>query len=95
MIKIVCESDVENKKPNADMVNVILKELNCSKEETLVLGDTKFDILMSKNADCKSCYVCHEEKPNEEVLILNPDFVIYNFNQLINNSFKKMPPEIK
>ena len=95
MIKIVCESDVENKKPNADMVNVILKELNCFKEETLVLGDTKFDILMSKNADCKSCYVCHEEKPNEEVLILNPDFVIYNFNQLINNSFKKMPPEIK
>ncbi len=85
--KIVCESDVENKKPSADMVEIILKEFGCSKDETLVLGDTKFDIMMSNNANCKSCYVCHEEKPNEDVLKLNPDFVIYNFRELLEKTF--------
>lgn len=84
---IVGESDVENKKPSADMVELILKELNCAKDETLVLGDTRFDVLMSKNADCKSCYVCHDEKTNEDVLALNPDFVIYNFSELLEKNF--------
>lgn len=85
--KIVCESDVENKKPSADMVEMILREYECSKDEALVLGDTKFDIMMSNNANCKSCYVCHDEKPNEEVLTLNPDFVIYNFSELLEKNF--------
>ena len=87
--KIVCESDVENKKPNPDMVELVLKELKFTKDEALVLGDTNFDILMSKSAGCKSCYVCHEEKPNSKVIDLNPDYVIYNFNELLKNSLKK------
>ena len=80
--KIVCESDVENKKPNPDMINIILEDLNINREDTLVLGDTKFDVLMSNNANCKSCYVCHEQKAAKEVLELNPNFVIHNFNEL-------------
>lgn len=87
--KIVCESDVENKKPNPDMINLILEELNISKEDTLVLGDTEFDIMMSNNANCKSCYVCHEGKAKEDVLQLKPDYVIYSFNELKNDNLKK------
>ena len=83
--EIVCESDVENKKPSPDMVNRILDRLKVNKEDTLILGDTRFDIIMSNNANCKSCYVCHEEKASEEVLRLNPDLVIYNFKELIND----------
>ena len=86
--KIVCESDVENKKPNPDMINLILEELNISREDTLVLGDTAFDILMSKNANCKSCYVCHEEKAKDDVLKINPDYVIYNFLKLTDTILK-------
>lgn len=87
--KIVCESDVENKKPNPDMINLILEELNIDREDTLVLGDTAFDILMSNNAYCKSCYVCHEEKAKEDILELKPDYIIYNFNELKNDNLKK------
>ncbi len=88
--KIVCESDVENKKPNPDMVNLILKELDVSENDTMVLGDTGFDILMSKNANCKACYVCHDEKAKDDVLKLNPDYVIYNFSELKNNNLRHL-----
>ena len=81
--KIVCETDVDNKKPSADMVELILKELNYSKDETLVLGDTKYDILMSKNANCKSCYVCHSIETDDNVIGLHPDIVIHDFQELI------------
>ena len=37
---------------------------------------------MSNNANCKSCYVCHEEKVKEDVLELKPDYIIYNFSEL-------------
>ena len=80
---------MENKKPNPDMINLILEELNISKEDTLVLGDTESDIMMSNNANCKSCYVCHEGKAKEDVLQLKPDYVIYSFNELKNDNLKK------
>ena len=81
--KIVCETDVNNKKPNADMVKLILEELNYTKDETLVLGDTKYDILMSKNANCKSCYVCYSTETDDSIISLHPDLVIHDFQELI------------
>lgn len=83
--KIVCETDVKNKKPSADMVEVILEELNFSTDETLVLGDTKYDILMGQNANCKSCYVCHSKEVDESVIGLCPDIVVHDFQELMAN----------
>ena len=80
---IISESEVENKKPNPDMINLILNKLNYSENETLILGDTKFDILMSQNANCKSCYVCYDMKENNDILKLNPDIIIHNFKELV------------
>ncbi len=85
---IVCSGDVENKKPCPDMIELILKELHYSNDETLVLGDTKYDILMGYNANCKACYVCHDEKPNDDILKLNPDIIIYNFKELVNQPYE-------
>ena len=70
------------------MVNLILEELNVSREDTLILGDTGFDIMMSNNANCKSCYVCHDEKSKEDVLKLKPNYVIYNFLELTDKISK-------
>ena len=86
--KIICESDVENKKPSPDMVNMLLEEFNVDREDALVLGDTRFDIIMSNNANCRGCYVCHEEKAKEDVLELKPDYIIYNFKELKNRELK-------
>lgn len=47
---ILTSSDPFKHKPDPDMLNYIMKELNVSKEETLMIGDTKFDYLAAKNA---------------------------------------------
>ena len=66
------------------MVELILEELHFKKEDALVIGDTKFDILMSNNAGTKSCYVCYDNKKNKDILALKPDCVIGNFKELIS-----------
>lgn len=84
--KVVCEDHVVNRKPSPDMVDLILEDLHFQKEDTLVLGDTLFDILMAQNAGCSSCYVCHSENPSEHVMAGQPDFIIYRFQELVQKS---------
>ncbi len=80
--KIICESDVLHKKPAPDMVEEILRETGCTKEEALIIGDTQFDIIMGKNAESRTCLVSYEEEVNENTLALKPDMVIHNLSEL-------------
>ena len=86
---IICESDVENKKPNPDMVEILMKEKKCNKDETLVIGDTSFDILMGKNANCKTCLVSYDGNIDNSILDIKPDNIIGNFNELLTTDLKK------
>lgn len=38
------------RKPEADLVNFVLKELNCPKEKTVYIGDSEVDIATAQNA---------------------------------------------
>lgn len=40
----VSSADVEKSKPNPDLIHVALEKLGCAPEETLMLGDTPYDI---------------------------------------------------
>lgn len=78
---IVCESDVTMKKPDPAMVENILEKTNISKERTMVVGDTSFDIVMGRSAGCKTCLVVYPENPR--VLITEtPDYVASRFNEV-------------
>lgn len=79
---IVCESDVKNKKPNPDMVNMIkVKFINV--DEILVVGDTDFDVIMGRNANCKTCGVYYDETPSAKLLESKPEYLINDFSKLI------------
>lgn len=84
---VICESDVKNKKPNPDMVEKIKSEYGVSSEDILIVGDTKFDILMGKNCNSSTCIVYYEEKPNNNLIENNPDYLIGDFSELINITF--------
>ena len=79
---IVCESDVKNKKPNPDMVNMI-KEKFIISDEILVVGDTDFDVIMGRNANCKTCGVYYDETPSAKLLESKPEYLINDFSKLI------------
>ncbi len=79
---IVCENDVKNKKPNPDMVNMI-KEKFIISDEILVVGDTDFDVIMGRNANCKTCGVYYDEMPSDKLLDSKPEYLINDFSKLI------------
>ena len=54
---IVAGDDVEHAKPAPDMVFKALKEMKGTADETLVVGDTNFDVDMAHHAGCKACAV--------------------------------------
>lgn len=79
-----CIDQVENGKPAPEMINVILDRLNVKCENAIMIGDTNFDILLGQNAKVSTCYACHTKEKDKKVIDCNPDYVIYNFREILD-----------
>ncbi len=77
------EQDVINKKPAPDMAKLIIKELNRSPLNTMIVGDTTFDIEMGKSAGCLTCAVTFGSHSINELRLASPDFIINEFKELL------------
>ena len=75
---------VKNGKPDPEMINIILDKLNVSYEESIMIGDTNFDIILGQNAGVSTCYACHTNEEDKKVTDFNPDYVIYNFKEILD-----------
>jgi len=81
---IVTFEDTDKHKPDPDPVNVALSKLDSKPDETIMLGDSMFDILCARNAGVKSVLVgwalavCEEDKCGPDA----PDYVIENAEDL-------------
>ena len=71
-----CVEDVNNPKPAPDMVEKILGEYGFQASETVVIGDTLFDLLMGKAAGCRVCGVTWGNHKREKLLEADPEFII-------------------
>ena len=80
----VCIDQVENGKPDPEMINVILDRLCVSCEEAIMFGDTNFDIILGQNAGVTTCYTCHTDIEDKKVMDCNPDYVVYNFKEILD-----------
>lgn len=69
-------------KPAPDTVLAALDELGISPEETLVVGDTIFDLQMGKNAGCRVCGVTYGNHSRERLLSEAPDFLVDDLREL-------------
>ncbi len=56
---VVSANDVRHAKPHPEPVQHILQQLQVSPEETLVVGDASYDILMGRAAGCTTCGVTY------------------------------------
>ena len=75
--------DVEHAKPQPDAVLKTLKELGFTPEETLVVGDMTYDILMGSRAGAHTCGVTYGNGTREELLSVNAESIIDDFEQLL------------
>ena len=75
--------DVEHAKPQPDAVLKTFKELGFTPEETLVVGDMTYDILMGSRAGAHTCGVTYGNGTREELLSVNAESIIDDFEQLL------------
>ena len=54
---IVCDDDVELRKPDPEMMHVLLRMLDLTAESTWMIGDTSFDLEMAHAAGTGACGV--------------------------------------
>lgn len=69
-------------KPAPDMALVLLERMGTQASETLVVGDTTFDIEMGNSAQCPTVAVTYGNHSREKLLTANPTYIIDHFGEL-------------
>ena len=76
-------------KPNVEMVNKALKQLNLSNKECLYVGDSKVDILTAKNVKIKNVSVTYGYQDIKVLKTYENDYLIDNIKEIINIIIKE------
>jgi phosphoglycolate phosphatase len=79
---ILGADDVKRSKPDPYPVQKILRTFSVDPQDTLVVGDTKFDILMGKRAGTKTCGVTYGNGYREELELAGADMIVDDFGQI-------------
>ena len=74
---------VARSKPAPDIVYVILGKLGVKPEETLVVGDTTFDIEMGRAAGCHTCGVSYGNQSAGQLAGACPDYLLDDLRKLL------------
>lgn len=80
---MVTASDGLRPKPAPDPVLALLQRMDISDQETLVVGDTTYDIGMGNNANCRTCAVTYGNHTAAQLAESNPTHVISDFRDLL------------
>ena len=81
---LVCgEDSVQRGKPAPDLALCVLEKLNLDSKETLVVGDTSFDIEMGRGAGCLTCGVTFGNQSREELESCGSNYIIDRFEDLL------------
>lgn len=81
---ILGADDVENAKPSPEPVNITLKHLSINSQEAIVVGDTKFDIQMGKNAGCLACGVTYGNGTKDELQSIGADYIFDDLSEILD-----------
>jgi phosphoglycolate phosphatase len=76
-------NSLENKKPHPQPLLYACQKLNIDTKQTIMVGDSKNDILAAQNANIDSIAVNYGYNYGEDIAIYNPNIIIDNFNELI------------
>ncbi len=74
-----------HRKPNPEPLLYVCEKLNVSVEKTIMIGDSKNDILAAKAADMNSIGVSYGYNYGEDIAIYNPDAVVDNFSDILKS----------
>jgi pyrophosphatase PpaX len=85
---VVTAEDTDKHKPDPEPLNIALRKLESSPENSIMLGDTLFDLMCARNAGVKSVLVSWtlplKGKTDEELGEAAPDYRIDKAEDLLN-----------
>ena len=70
-------------KPAPDLTLNILQEMHLSAADTLVVGDTIYDLLMGSAAGCHTCGVTYGNQDRSQLSTAHPTHIIDRFKDLL------------
>lgn len=79
---IVCLDNVENGKPAPDIAIESMRRAGCTPEESIVVGDSTFDMGMGVNAGCRCCGVTYGSHDRQTLFNSGASWVIDDFREL-------------
>jgi len=80
---IIGADDTDIHKPDPTPAFMALKELGGNPSETIIVGDSQYDILCGKNAGITSVVVGWSALPMEIILKYEPDYVVESMEELM------------
>lgn len=81
---VVTFNDVDKVKPDAEPIDTAMRELGSRPEETVMVGDSQYDILGGKNAGVKTAGVAWTIKGEEYLSSLEPDIMLKKMPDLLD-----------
>lgn len=75
--------DVKEAKPAPEPVLTICRRMEWQAEDTLVVGDATYDILMGHHAGCPTCAVTYGNQSREQLMTVSPDHIIDEFSRIM------------
>lgn len=78
------EDSLAEKKPSATPLLYLANKMNTTVDKSLMVGDSKNDILAAKNAGMESVGVSYGYNYNENIADYKPSAVVDNFSELQN-----------
>ncbi|GGI16215.1 pyrophosphatase PpaX [Gottfriedia solisilvae] len=80
---VITIDDVQNAKPHPEPIQLALKKLNATPEETIMVGDNYHDIEGGKNAGTKTAGVVWSLKGKEFLESYHPDYMLEKMSDIL------------
>lgn len=82
--ELAATDEVEHPKPAPDLALLLMERLGARPEETVVIGDTVYDLQMGRAAGCRTVGVTWGNQPREQILTASPDWTVDRFPALLD-----------
>ena len=78
-------ADLHPSKPHPSMMEAAMRETGAEPHETVIIGDTTFDIEMGRAAGCRSIGVAYGNHPAGELRAAGADVVLDRITELLDH----------
>jgi len=79
---VICHEQIRNRKPHPEGLEIAMRLMNCSQEESCYIGDTPEDIEMGKRAGLLTVGVRSAYPTNWKLKNSSPDIYIESLTEL-------------